>query len=415
VAITRAARKIDSIITRIGLNPAQTGGMGRGLPGILSYMVLRAISSNVVKAVGASAGGGASPQANAANRAGGPRTGLGGRAYSRANTNNRASTSNRANTSSQSVTQNTVDTQNTNVSHPSESGAAGTAQASQNTHGKGKSVNPPLSRSGQPGKGVSTGAAGTVPQGGKVSTSATRFSAVPQSARNTLDNRGTRGAAESGIISSTTRMQQGGMNVNADNRSILSQPPTGAAGTEDARSPVNVPQGNIPPASPQPGGPVSVTESRRTSVSTDRPPASAVSAPLTPLTPQPAASTGTAAAESRRSPPPSIGSSSPITLGAQRGGRNQPPPSQGVPPISGNPSGRQERPPSRSKINNGQPGRQVSGAQRHTRTARAAPTKPGVYTPKTRNNQSTVRINGLSNIGRPKGKGGKNNRKGKGK
>ena len=106
VAITRAARKIDSIITKIGLNPAQTGGIGRGLPGMLSYMVLRAISSNVVKAVGASAGGGASPQANAANRSGGPRTGLGGRAYSRTNTNNRASTNSRANTSSQGTTQN---------------------------------------------------------------------------------------------------------------------------------------------------------------------------------------------------------------------------------------------------------------------------------------------------------------------
>lgn len=57
--VVKVARKVDSIITRIGLNPALTGdGLGgHSLPGMLAYTVVRSMASNVVKSAGKSAGG----------------------------------------------------------------------------------------------------------------------------------------------------------------------------------------------------------------------------------------------------------------------------------------------------------------------------------------------------------------------
>ena len=53
VGIARVARKIDSIVVRMGLNPAITGdGLGRGLPGMVAYAVVRGIGSSIVKAAG---------------------------------------------------------------------------------------------------------------------------------------------------------------------------------------------------------------------------------------------------------------------------------------------------------------------------------------------------------------------------
>ena len=59
LTIVKAARKADAIVTRIGLNPAITGdSLGRGLPGTLTYMVVRSAASQITKAVGKSAGNG---------------------------------------------------------------------------------------------------------------------------------------------------------------------------------------------------------------------------------------------------------------------------------------------------------------------------------------------------------------------
>jgi hypothetical protein len=58
VAIARVARKIDGIIARIGLNPAITGdGLGRSLPGALSYIVLRSAVSTVSRSAVSSSRG----------------------------------------------------------------------------------------------------------------------------------------------------------------------------------------------------------------------------------------------------------------------------------------------------------------------------------------------------------------------
>ena len=56
--VVKLARKVDAIITRIGLNPAVTGdGLGgRGLPGILTYTVMRTVVSDAVRAAGNAVG-----------------------------------------------------------------------------------------------------------------------------------------------------------------------------------------------------------------------------------------------------------------------------------------------------------------------------------------------------------------------
>ena len=57
--IVKVAKKIDAIITRIGLNPAITGdGLGdRSLPGMLTYAVVRAVGQEVAKSAGKNIGG----------------------------------------------------------------------------------------------------------------------------------------------------------------------------------------------------------------------------------------------------------------------------------------------------------------------------------------------------------------------
>ena len=59
LTIVKVARKADAIITRIGLNPAITGdSLGRGLPGALTYMVMRSATSRITKTLGKTAGKG---------------------------------------------------------------------------------------------------------------------------------------------------------------------------------------------------------------------------------------------------------------------------------------------------------------------------------------------------------------------
>lgn len=82
VGIARVARKIDSIITRIGLNPAITGdGLGRSLPGMFTYAVIRSIGATLGKTIGKQGGGRQAPSGDRPNGpsggSGGPRTAYG--------------------------------------------------------------------------------------------------------------------------------------------------------------------------------------------------------------------------------------------------------------------------------------------------------------------------------------------------
>lgn len=73
-AIVKVAKKSDAIITRIGLNPAITGGSAKTLPGMLAYTVARTAVNQVVRGMGGSKGGGSTsakaPSPGAAKSAG---------------------------------------------------------------------------------------------------------------------------------------------------------------------------------------------------------------------------------------------------------------------------------------------------------------------------------------------------------
>ena len=68
ISIVKVAKKADSILSRLGLNPAMTGdGLGHSLPGMLTYAVVRSMASNVARTVGKSGRGG-----TAASQSGSP-------------------------------------------------------------------------------------------------------------------------------------------------------------------------------------------------------------------------------------------------------------------------------------------------------------------------------------------------------
>ena len=79
VTIVKVAKKADSILARIGLNPAMTGDpLGRGFPGAMTMMVVRSMVSNAAHTIGRNGNqprsGSGNPKPNAPT---GPRTGGG--------------------------------------------------------------------------------------------------------------------------------------------------------------------------------------------------------------------------------------------------------------------------------------------------------------------------------------------------
>lgn len=82
VTIVKVAKKADSILARIGLNPAMTGDpLGRGFPGAMTMMVVRSLVSNAAHTIGRNGNqprsGSGNPKPNAPT---GPRTGGAGSA-----------------------------------------------------------------------------------------------------------------------------------------------------------------------------------------------------------------------------------------------------------------------------------------------------------------------------------------------
>ena len=79
ITIVKVAKKADSILARIGLNPAMTGDpLGRGFPGAMTMMVVRSLVSNAAHTIGRNSGqqrsGSGNPKPNTPT---GPRTGGG--------------------------------------------------------------------------------------------------------------------------------------------------------------------------------------------------------------------------------------------------------------------------------------------------------------------------------------------------
>lgn len=87
LTVVKVAKKIDAIITRIGLNPAITGdSLGRSFPGMLTYTVARTVVSRVVQTAGKNTSAGkTAPQTQTAT---GSKPAGGGRYYGGVNTVN---------------------------------------------------------------------------------------------------------------------------------------------------------------------------------------------------------------------------------------------------------------------------------------------------------------------------------------
>lgn len=91
LTVVKVAKKIDAIITRIGLNPAITGdSLGRSFPGMLTYTVARTVASRVVQTAGkntAAGKTGAQTQTKSGSKPG-SKPASGGRYYGGVNTVN---------------------------------------------------------------------------------------------------------------------------------------------------------------------------------------------------------------------------------------------------------------------------------------------------------------------------------------
>ena len=129
--VVKVARKVDGIITRIGLNPAMTGdGLGgRGLPGMLAYTVVRSMASQVVKTAGnnagstqSSSGGGSGANANGGKpNFHGP---AGGGAAGKGTASGKAGAGKRNNTSGQSSTNSSAQQNTATHTQAAQPGAA---------------------------------------------------------------------------------------------------------------------------------------------------------------------------------------------------------------------------------------------------------------------------------------------------
>ena len=133
VTIVKVAKKADSILARIGLNPAMTGDpLGRGFPGAMTMMVVRSLVSNAAHTIGRNGGsqrsGSGNPKPNAPT---GPRTGGG-------NTSNVNAPQNSANPAfnQESISAQTVAAQTDTVQSAAEKMAGAFPQAAPAGNGK---------------------------------------------------------------------------------------------------------------------------------------------------------------------------------------------------------------------------------------------------------------------------------------
>lgn len=92
ITIVKVAKKADSILSRIGLNPAMTGDpLGRGFPGAMTMMVVRSLVSNAAHTIGKNSSqprsGSGNPKPTTPNtpRSGGAGSASGGNAASHTN------------------------------------------------------------------------------------------------------------------------------------------------------------------------------------------------------------------------------------------------------------------------------------------------------------------------------------------
>ena len=136
ITVVKVAKKADSIISRIGLNPAMTGdSLGRGVPGALAYTVIRSMASNVARTVGKGGGRGAAASGSGPPNA--PRTG--GPSGSRAGTATNTSHINAQNSASQQTSVRNGSPQENSSQQTAQQNANTQQSASQHTNAQSSS------------------------------------------------------------------------------------------------------------------------------------------------------------------------------------------------------------------------------------------------------------------------------------
>ena len=130
VTIVKVAKKADSILARIGLNPAMTGDpLGRGFPGAMTMMVVRSLVSNAAHTIGRngnqprSGSGNSKPNAPTGPRSGGAGSASNVNAPSHANGYHH-STSAQQNSASPASTQESVSAQTASAQNDTVQSAA---------------------------------------------------------------------------------------------------------------------------------------------------------------------------------------------------------------------------------------------------------------------------------------------------
>ena len=142
VTIVKVAKKADSILARIGLNPAMTGDpLGRGFPGAMTMMVVRSLVSNAARTIGrnggqprSGSGGNPKPSTPAGPRTGGAGSTSNVNAPSYANGYHH-STSAQQNSVSSASAQETASTQTDTVQSAAEKMAGAFSQATPSANG----------------------------------------------------------------------------------------------------------------------------------------------------------------------------------------------------------------------------------------------------------------------------------------
>lgn len=209
VALTRVARKIDSHIGKIGLNPAQTGNeLGSRLPGVMTFVAVRTMSSLVSRSMANAKGGSGGKSGRNGNSGRGGASGGRGR--------------------------------KPNTGGPRPSGGYGGASPNVNNMGGSSTVNG--------GTNVNTGGANTNIGGSNINAGKTNTPKVSPGENTTgqgVNNKGTPRQTTSQSVSRTIRnggatvnqgvhntAQQGATHENVQNKGTTGRPPTprGTAG-----------------------------------------------------------------------------------------------------------------------------------------------------------------------------------------
>ena len=249
VTIVKVAKKADSILARIGLNPAMTGDpLGRGLPGAMTMMVVRSLVSNAAHTIGRNGNqprsGSGKPKPSAPT---GPRTGgvgstsnVNAPSYANGYHHSTSAQQNSAKpvSSQESVSAQTVSAQNDTVQSAAEKMAGAFSQAAPSATGKQpnstrKTAVPPGTRRA-PGH-VAAPKNNTVPSAGKTASGAPYHHADTLQpvmggavAQNTQQEQAVHSQLESQPRSSATVQNRGG--------TVLSGTAGKAAGANPLRS-----------------------------------------------------------------------------------------------------------------------------------------------------------------------------------